>query len=389
MAGGRRAAAGRGPRARRRGAGAPAGAAPAGGAPASPLRVAVLGATGYTGAEISRLAHLHPALTVSAATSERSAGRRLSEAFPHLLFAGAGADPLLSPAAEVDWDSVDAAFCCLPHGTTQAQLAALPAHVRTVDLSADFRLRSLETYKEWYGAEHQAPGLQEEAVYGLTEPYREDIRGARLVANPGCYPTCSLLPLLPLLRGGLVRPGGIVVDAKSGVTGAGRAPKEGSLYCEVDGGLSAYGVGSHRHMPEIEQELARAVGADGAAAGDLAFSFTPHLIPMARGMMCTIYVELEGGASAGDLRACLEKEYGQERFVRVAGEGEGMPQTRHVRGTNFCHIGVVADRIPGRAILVSVIDNLVKGASGQAMQNLNLMFGLPEETAIGQLALFP
>jgi len=323
---------------------------------------------------------------VAAATSERSAGKRLSESFPHLRFADSGADPLLQPAAEVDWATVDAAFCCLPHGTTQAQIAALPEHVRTVDLSADFRLSSLKTYREWYGADHKAPDLQKEAVYGLTEPYREEIRGARLVANPGCYPTCTLLPMLPLLRGGLVRPGGIVVDAKSGVTGAGRAPKEGSLYCEVDGGLSAYGVGSHRHMPEIEQELARAVG---AAAGDLAFSFTPHLIPMARGMMCTIYVELEGGASAGDLRSCLEKAYGGEAFVRVAGEGEGPPQTRHVRGTNFCHIGVVADRVPGRAIIVSVIDNLVKGASGQAIQNLNLMFGLPEDMSLGQLALFP
>ena len=328
---------------------------------APPVRVAVLGASGYTGAEVARLTALHPGLDLVSATSERSAGQTLGESFGHLGYVSGAANPTLCKAADVDWAHVDAAFCCLPHGTTQEIIAGLPAGVRVVDLSADFRLRDVEAYREWYGAPHAAAGLQAEAVYGLTEWYREDIRGARLVANPGCYPTCAQLPLMPLLRAGLIAPEDILIDAKSGVSGAGRGAKQANLYTEVAEGMHSYGVTNHRHVPEIEQGLAEAAGAD------VTISFTPHLICMSRGMQATMYVKLAAGATAEGLRAHLRERYAEETFVKVLDAG-AVPQTRHVRGSNFCLIAVCEDRIPGRAIVISVIDNLVKGASGQAIQ---------------------
>jgi N-acetyl-gamma-glutamyl-phosphate reductase len=254
--------------------------------------------------------------------------------------------------------------------------------LKIVDLSADFRLFDTATYAEWYGHEHRAPELQREAVYGLTEIAREAVRSARLVANPGCYPTSAQLPLIPLLRSRLIDPDDIIIDAKSGVSGAGRAAREGSLYCEVAEGIHAYGVASHRHAPEIEQGLSAAAGRP------IVVNFTPHLMPMNRGILSTIYVRLAAGATLGDLRAVLEQAYESEPFVRVLPDGS-LPATRHVRGTNLCLIGLSRDRVAGRAILVSAIDNLVKGASGQAIQNMNAMLGLPETTALTHDAVFP
>jgi N-acetyl-gamma-glutamyl-phosphate reductase len=343
------------------------------------IRTAILGASGYTGAELVRLLLHHPSVEIRALTADRNAGQKYGAVFPHL--AGRGL-PDLVKIAEVNYDGIDLVFCCLPHGETQEVIAKLPAHLKVIDLSADFRLVDPDAYKEWYDHAHRAPALQEKAVYGLTELARPAVKSARLVANPGCYPTSAILPLWPLLEDGAVEADDIIIDSKSGMTGAGRAAKEAMLFSEVSEGVHAYGVAYHRHMPEIEQELSR------AAKTKVTVAFTPHLMPMNRGILSTIYVRLKKGKDAAALRAALEKRYGDEAFVHIAPEGVA-PQTRHVRGSNHCVIGVFQDRLPGRAIVVSVLDNLVKGASGQAIQNMNVMYGWPETTALEQEALFP
>ena len=343
------------------------------------IRVGILGASGYTGAELIRILARHPAADIRLLSAERSAGKPVEEVFPHL----GGLDlPRLIHIDDADWSALDMVFCALPHGTTQQVIAGLPGHLKVVDLSADFRLADLDAYETWYGHAHQAPELQRQAVYGLTEIKREAIRAARLCANPGCYPTASQLPLIPLLEAGLIAAEDIVIDAKSGVSGAGRAAKESSLFAEVAEGIHAYGVASHRHAPEIEQGLSEAAGRA------VWVSFTPHLVPMNRGILATTYVRLSGGETAAELRRALAERYEDEPFVQVLPLG-GAPATRHVRGSNHCLIGVVADRVPGRAILISAIDNLVKGASGQAVQNMNLMAGFAETLGLEQAALFP
>lgn len=327
-----------------------------------------------------RLLALHPSFSVTALTGASQAGKAFSDVFPHLITAAAV--PPLTTIEEVDWSGVDAAFCCLPHATTQEVIKGLPSHIKVVDLSADFRLKDVNTYAEWYGGEHKAPDLQTEVVYGLSEFNREAIAKARIVANPGCYPTCTQLPLVPLVGAGLVSTEDIVIDAKSAVSGAGRSAKQNLLYTEVAEGINAYGVTRHRHMPEIEQGLSEVAGRD------VKISFTPHLIPMSRGMECSCYVKMEPGITVADLRECLEKKYLNEPFVHVLKPG-AVPQTHHVKGSNYCFMNVFEDRIPGRAIILSVIDNLVKGASGQAIQNMNLMMGLPETTSLLQQPMFP
>ena len=290
-------------------------------------------------------------------------------------------------ATVVDWSAaaLDLAFCALPHATTQkvvSDLLAKAPRTKVVDLSADFRLHDIAAYAHWYGHEHFAPKLQPEAVYGLVEVYRDAIRKARLVANPGCYTTCAQLPLLPLIKSKAIDLGEIVIDAKSGMTGAGRAAKEEMLFSEVSEGFHAYGVGHHRHMAELDQEFSLAAGRE------VVVTFTPHLVPMNRGILSTIYVRGTNGKSPADLQAILAKTYAEEPFVHVLPFGE-VPQTRHVRGSNMTFIGVAKDRAPGRAIIVSALDNLTKGASGQAVQNMNLMLGFPETLGLEQVALFP
>ena len=343
------------------------------------VKIAILGASGYTGAELLRILAGHDRVEIVALTADRHAGKPIAAVFPHL--AGRRLPDLVSIDA-VDFSSVALVFCCLPHGTTQEVIAALPRHLRIVDLSADFRLANVETYAEWYGHPHRAPALQRDAVYGITELVRPALSNARLVANPGCYPTAAQLPLVPLVRAGLIDADDIVIDAKSGVTGAGRELKQTSLYAEVAEGIAAYGVARHRHAPEIDQGLSAAAGRS------VTVSFTPHLVPMNRGILATIYLRLANGASVGDLRRVLERAYEGEPFVRVVPEGV-VPATHHVRGSNLCLIGLTADRIGGRVILVSVIDNLVKGASGQAVQTMNAMLGLVETTALEQQPMFP
>ncbi len=346
------------------------------------VRIGVLGASGYTGADLIRLAALHPAIEITSVTANTYAGKTMAEVFPHLAFIDL---PRLTKVEDADWSKVDAVFCGLPHGTTQEIIGEIltenPA-VKVVDMSADFRLRDPETYKIWYGHEHRALKLQDEAVYGLTEHYREEIKRTRLVACPGCYPTASLLAILPIVTSGQVVADDIVIDAKSGISGAGRSPKQNTLFTEAGEGLSPYAVAEHRHAPEIEQEVGKAAGRQ------LYVNFTPHLIPMSRGELCSIYVRLEGGATAADLRKTLADAYAGEPFVHVLAEGT-LPQTQAVRGSNHVQIAVFADRIPGRAIVMSTLDNLVKGSAGQALQNFNLMFGLIETTGLRQLPMFP
>ncbi len=343
------------------------------------LRAAVLGASGYTGADMIRLAALHPAIRITALIAKGHAGQSLAQVFPHLTSLDA---PNLVTPDEVNWEEVDVVFGGLPHGTAHAEIAKLPKRIKIIDMSADFRLRDPKLYAEWYANEHSAPELIKDAVYGLTEHYRDKIRGARLVACPGCYPTAVLLALLPLAKAKLIASEDIIIDAKSGVSGAGRTLKQNILFSEAGEGLSPYGIGNHRHVPEIEQELALAAGSP------VTVNFTPHLAPMSRGELCTCYVRLAGKASAADLRQAFGKAYADSPFVRIVDEGV-IPATQHVRGSNFCHIGVFADRIAGRAIVVSAIDNLVKGSTGQALQNFNLMYGFAETIGLEQLPLFP
>ncbi len=346
----------------------------------TPLNVAILGASGYTGAELVRLLHSHPHVRIAALSADRRAGQTLGAVFPQ--FAGLRGLPTLVSLDQVDYAAIDVVFCALPHGTTQTVIAALPDHVKIIDLSADFRLSDVETYAAWYGHAHQAVELQRSAVYGLTEINRAAIKTARLVANPGCYPTSAQLPLIPLLKAGLIESDDIIIDAKSGVTGAGRAPKENILFAEVTEGIHPYGIASHRHAPEIEQGLSLAHGRS------VLVNFTAHLMPMSRGILASVYVKLANQATADDLRAALIRQYDDEAFVRILPAGLA-PETRHVRGSNLVSIGVFADRVPGRAMVFCAIDNLVKGASGQAVQNMNVMCGFPETQALEQLPLFP
>ena len=346
-------------------------------------KIGILGASGYTGAELLRLLIRHPRVEIVLLTADRRAGKAVADVFPQ--FAPYPL-PMLSAIEDADWKALglDLAFCALPHATTQKVIADLlkraPA-TKVVDLSADFRLTDPAAYAHWYGHEHAAVELQKEAVYGLTEVYRPQIKAARLVANPGCYTTCAELALIPLLKANAIDPDEIVIDAKSGMTGAGRAAKEEMLFSEVSEGFHAYGVGHHRHMSELDQEFSKAAGRD------VIVTFTPHLVPMNRGILSTIYVR-GPKASPGDLHALLLKAYANEPFVHVL-PFRTLPQTRHVRGSNMTFIGVAADRIPGRAIIGSALDNLTKGASGQAVQNMNVMLGFPETMGIDQVALFP
>jgi N-acetyl-gamma-glutamyl-phosphate reductase len=351
---------------------------------ATKAKIGVLGASGYTGSELVRILLRHPRAEIVLLTAERSAGKQMREVFPQF---SPFELPTLVALEGLDWASLnlDLAFCALPHATTQKVLKELLTQApstKVVDLSADFRLADTAAYAKWYGHEHHATELQKEAVYGLSEIHRRDIKKARLVANPGCYTTCAQLPLIPLIKNKAIDVDEIVIDAKSGMTGAGRAAKEAMLFSEVSEGFNAYGVGHHRHMAELDQEFSLAAGRP------VTVTFTPHLVPMNRGIFSTIYVRGKRGRTPQELHEILLTFYAKEPFVHVLPYGE-LPQSRHVRGSNMTFIGVTADRIEGRAIIISTLDNLVKGASGQAIQNMNLVMGYPEAMGIDQVALFP
>ncbi|MEN3792503.1 N-acetyl-gamma-glutamyl-phosphate reductase [Fulvimarina sp. MAC3] len=347
------------------------------------IKVGILGASGYTGADLMRLALRHPAIELTVLTANSHAGKPVKDVFRHFSHVEL---PDLVSIDDANWGAVDAVFCGLPHGTTQAitkQIFESHPKVKIIDMSADFRLRDPAAYKEWYGLDHIATEIQPEAVYGLTELYRDDVAHARLIACPGCYPTAVLLSLVPLAAAGLVDATDLVIDAKSGVSGAGRGLKENTLFCEAGEGLSPYAVGKHRHMAEIEQEIGKAANLE-----DLRVNFTPHLIPMSRGELTTSYVRMKDGASASDLKNALIDAYSGEPFVTIL-DGETLPQTQMVRGSNYVAMNVIPDRIPGRAIVISTLDNLVKGSAGQALQNFNLAYGLDETLGLEQLPLFP
>lgn len=345
------------------------------------LKVAVVGASGYTGVELLRLLYAHPEVAVTCVTSEQSAGRAVSDVFPTLR--GRYDLPLENLEPVGISEKVDVVFTALPH---KAAMEVVPTFLKmgkdVVDLSADYRLHDPQVYGKWYEP-HLNPELLDKAVYGIPELRRSAIMEASLIANPGCYPTSVILGLAPLLKNKVIDPKSVIVDAKSGTSGAGRGAKVDNLYCEVNEGFKAYGVGGvHRHIPEIEQELSL------LAETEMVISFTPHLVPMDRGILSTIYSAPLGKVSASDLITLYEAFYDGEPFVRVLPEG-ALPSTAHVRGSNFCDIGITVDQRTGRVIVISAIDNLVKGASGQAIQNMNLMCGLPETLGLEVLPMFP
>lgn len=346
------------------------------------VKVSIVGATGYTGAELVRILSRHPGVELVRLTTQSYAGQRMWEVYPHLYsFCDQTGEKLDLPATVADSDVI---FIALPHGHSAPVVAeAVQSGKKVIDLGADFRLKDRRTYEAWYKTEHTAEALLQEAVYGLPELYREEIAGARLVANPGCYPTGAVLGLAPLLKNGLIDPDTIIIDAKSGVSGAGRALSLGTHFCEVNENFKAYGVASHRHTPEIEQELSRLAGRR------VTVSFTPHLLPVTRGILSTIYARLtQPSVTCGELLECFRSFYAGQAFVRVLPEGF-LPQIKWVAGTNTCDTGLALDKRTGRVIVVTAIDNLVKGASGQAVQNMNLMCGFPEDTALAGPALYP
>ncbi len=338
-------------------------------------KVVILGASGYTGAELIRILAEHDFFRIEALVADRKAGQAYETVFPHLRHLTL---PRLVSLREVDFGGIDLVFCALPHSTSQQVVLNLPKTTKIIDLSADFRLRDPKLYEHWYGTPHLAPDLQKKAVYGLSEFYREDIKLARLVACTGCNSAAGLFPLLPLISKKLIKTNQIVVDLATGVSGAGRSPKESMLHSEISEGYSAYNVARHRHLAEFDQELSKFAGKK------VKITFTPHLIPQNRGILATIYVT----GRADEIHSELVNFYSNEPFILVLPLGE-TPSTRHVRGSNFCHIGVVKDRFSDKTILFSALDNLTKGSAGQAIQNANLMFGIPETEGLNMTPLFP
>ncbi|MEM7471118.1 MAG: N-acetyl-gamma-glutamyl-phosphate reductase [Pseudomonadota bacterium] len=339
-------------------------------------KIAILGASGYTGAELVRLIATHPTMSIAALSADRKAGMNMAQVFPHLRHLDL---PKLVKIDEIDFAGVDLCFCALPHKTSQEVIAKLPKELKIVDLSADFRLRDAEAYEKWYGNPHSALGQQAEAVYGVTEFYRDEIKSARLVAGTGCNAATGQYALRPLIEAGLIDLDEIIIDLKTGVSGAGRSLKENLLHAELSEGAHPYAVGgTHRHLGEFDQEFSAIAGRS------VKVQFTPHLLPSNRGIVATVYVK--GDAEA--IQSAFETAYSGEPFVEVLPMGE-VPSTRHIRGSNFVHLSVVADRIDGRAIIICALDNLTKGSSGQALQNANLMLGEDETAGLMLAPIFP
>ncbi|WP_035383689.1 N-acetyl-gamma-glutamyl-phosphate reductase [Ferriphaselus sp. R-1] len=341
------------------------------------IKVGIVGGTGYTGVELLRLLARHPQVQLTAITSRADAGTRVDAMFPSLR---GYVDLCFSHPDQAQLDQCDAVFFATPNGIAMQQARALvDAGVRVIDLAADFRIKDIPTWEKWYGMTHACPELVAEAVYGLPEVNREAIKAARLIANPGCYPTAVQLGFLPLIEAGLIDTSGLIADAKSGVSGAGRKAEIGTLLAEAADSFKAYGVPGHRHLPEIKQGLARAAG------NEVGLTFVPHLTPMIRGIHATLYARIKTDAN---LQSLFEQRYASEPFVDVLPPGSH-PETRSVRGANTCRIAVHRPQGGDTVVVLSVIDNLVKGAAGQAVHNLNLMFGLAETTALEVVPLLP
>ncbi|MFW6278559.1 MAG: N-acetyl-gamma-glutamyl-phosphate reductase [Bacillota bacterium] len=342
------------------------------------IKVAIVGATGYTGVELIRYLKLHPEVELFSLVSHSNNGKKLSQVYPQ--FAG---DLVLEEFDSDKLSNCDIVFTALPHGVSQKRVAELyEKGVRVIDLSGDFRYQETGIYEKWYQEKHHFPELMSESVYGLVELNRERIKKASLVANPGCYPTASILGIFPLLNKGLVEKNSIIIDAKSGVSGAGKTPGKGTHFCEVDESIKAYGIGTHRHTSEIEANLGYLSGKK-----EVQVSFTPHLVPMKRGILATIYADLEQKVALNELYAAYEECYGDSYFINIFKNKS--PETKHVYGSNYCQIGVNLDVRNSRAIIVSAIDNLGKGAASQAIQNMNVLFSLPEETGLESSPVFP
>jgi N-acetyl-gamma-glutamyl-phosphate reductase len=338
--------------------------------------IAILGASGYTGAELVRLISTHPEMTIKALSADRKAGLSMAEVFPHLRHLDL---PKLQKIEDLDLSEIDLVFCALPHATSQLVIKALRRDLKIVDLSADFRLRDLAAYEKWYGKPHSAPEMQSEAVYGLTEFYRDDIAKARLVAGTGCNAATGQYALRPLISAGVIDLDEIIINLITGVSGAGRALKENLLHSELSEGANAYALGStHRHLGEFDQEFSLLAGRP------VTVQFTPHLAPMNRGILATVYVR----GDAQVIYDTLARDYAAEPFVEMLPFGTA-PSTHEVRGSNYVHVGVAPDRQNGRAQVFVALDNLTKGSSGQALQNANLMLGLPETMGLMMAPLFP
>ncbi|WP_422074321.1 N-acetyl-gamma-glutamyl-phosphate reductase [Tranquillimonas rosea] len=341
-----------------------------------PHNIAILGASGYTGAELVRLIAGHPELEIAALSADRKAGQTMASVFPHLRHLDL---PDLVRIEEIDFGGIDLCFCALPHATSQAVIAELPRDVRVIDLSADFRLRDPADYEKWYGKPHAAPELQKEAVYGLTEFYRPEIAAARLVAGTGCNAATGQYALRPLIAAGVIDLDDIVIDLKAAVSGAGRSLKENLLHAELSEGYNAYGLGgTHRHLGEFDQEFSLIAGRK------VEVQFQPHLVPANRGILASVYVR----GSVQAVHDTLVGAYEGEPFLHVLPMGEA-PSTHHVRGSNIVHVGAVADRRAGRTVVFAALDNLTKGSSGQALQNANLMLGHDERAGLDMVPLFP
>jgi N-acetyl-gamma-glutamyl-phosphate reductase len=343
-------------------------------------RVGIIGATGYTGLELLRFLLHHPEVEVTALTSQKYAGVEIDQVFPTLM------NHLQLKCEELSFTQIskkaDFIFTAVPHKTAMETVPPFYREGRrVVDLSADFRFRDPVVYERWY-QKHTCSELLTESVYGLPELYREKIQNAKIVGNPGCYPTGALIPLIPLIKKGLISLENIVVDAKSGVSGAGRDVVLESLFCEVNEGVKAYKIFEHRHLPEIEQELSQ------VAQKKVQVNFVPHLIPMDRGILTTLYVNLTKKMKTEEVLKILQEDYSKEPFIRIYPKGK-IPNTKDVRGSNYCDIGMMVNEADGRAVIVTAIDNLVKGASGQAIQNMNIMLGYPETMGLGVLPLSP
>jgi len=338
--------------------------------------IAILGASGYTGAELVRLIATHPTMKIAALSADRKAGMEMADVFPHLRHLDL---PTLVKIDQIDFSGVDLVFCALPHATSQAVIATLPETVKIVDLSADFRLRDVAEYAKWYGQPHSAPELQKQAVYGLTEFYREQIKSARLVAGTGCNAATGQFALRPLIEAGVIDLDEIIVDLKAGASGAGRSLKEHLLFSEMFENVKGYALGgTHRHLGEFDQEFSAIAGRP------VEIQFTPHLIPATRGILITAYLR----GDAGEIHKTFEAAYANEAFVQVLPLGQA-PSMKDVRGSNFVHLGVCADRKPGRATVIATLDNLTKGSSGQAIQNANLMLGEDETAGLMLAPLYP
>ncbi|MEZ5756226.1 MAG: N-acetyl-gamma-glutamyl-phosphate reductase [Paracoccaceae bacterium] len=339
-------------------------------------KVAILGASGYTGAELVRLLAMHQGIEIAALSADRKAGMAMADVFPFLRHLTL---PRLQKIDEIDFSGIDLCFCALPHATTQQVVASLPKTLKIVDLSADFRLRDPAEYERWYGQPHTAIDLQKEAVYGLTEFYRDEIRSARLVAGTGCNAATGQYALRPLISKGCIDLDDILIDLKAGVSGAGRSLKENLLHAELSGGTHSYSAGGkHRHLGEFDQEFSALAGRP------VRVRFTPHLLPMNRGILATVYVR----GTPAEVHETLATAYQDEVFLKVLPFG-ALPSTRDIASSNFCHIGVIGDRVPGHATVIAVLDNLTKGSSGQAIQNANLMLGLPETQGLMLAPVFP